>query len=78
MRKVDVPLRHMTNIIATCNVLYNIYTISKDKFDKKKWIEKAERELQNKLENMLVWERQKMKAKMTIIYEIKDIITNKK
>ena len=58
MRKVDVPSRHMTNIIATCNVLNIIYTISKDKFNKE-WIEEAVRKLQNKLENFLVIERQK-------------------
>lgn len=58
MRKVDVPSRHMTNIIATRNVLNIIYTISKDKFNKE-WIEEAVRKLQNKLENFLVIERQK-------------------
>lgn len=31
MRKVDIPLRDMIDIVATCNVLYNLYAIGKDK-----------------------------------------------
>lgn len=33
MRKVDIPLRHKTDIVVISIVLQNMCTIGKDKFD---------------------------------------------
>ena len=41
MKRGDIPLRHMTNVVAICIVLHNMCTIEKGKFDKE-WIEEAE------------------------------------
>ena len=42
MRRSDISLRYMTNIVATCIVVHNMCTIGRKKFDIE-WIEEAER-----------------------------------
>ena len=41
MRRADIPLRHMTDIVATFILLHNMCNIRKDKFDME-LIEEAE------------------------------------
>ena len=53
MRRSDISLRHMTDIVATCIILHNICTIRKDKFDIE-WIEEAERELNRRIHNRII------------------------
>lgn len=42
MRNIDMLLRHMTDIVATCIVLHNICATGKDKFYME-WIEEVEK-----------------------------------
>ena len=39
MRRSDISLRHMIDVVATCITLHNMCTIKKDKFDIE-WIKK--------------------------------------
>ena len=50
MRRSDIPLRHMADVVATCITLHNICTIGKNKFDTN-LIEKTERESSRRIEN---------------------------
>ena len=42
MRRANIPLRHMADVVVTCIILHNMCTIGKDKFDIE-WVEEAER-----------------------------------
>ena len=53
MRRTDIPLRHMTDVVATCIVLRNMCTIGKNKFDIK-WVEEAEKKLNRHIDNILL------------------------
>ena len=76
MRRVDIPLRHMTNVIATCIVLHNMFTIRNDIFDIE-WIEEVDRELNRHINNRLLRGWQEIKAKLVAIGEVKNIrLTN--
>ena len=44
MRRVDISLGYMTDVVSTCIVIHNMCTIGKDTFDIE-WIEEVEREL---------------------------------
>ena len=55
MRRVDLPLRQMIDVVAACIVLHNMRTIGNDKFDIE-WIEEAERELKRRVDNRLLRE----------------------
>ena len=72
MRRSDIPLRHMTNVIVTCIVLHNICTIGNDKFDIE-WIEEVERELSRRIENRSLREGQEMRAELAAIGEVRNI-----
>lgn len=45
MRRVDVSLRHMDDIVATCIILHNMCIIEKDKFDLE-WMGRSIKEIE--------------------------------
>ena len=72
MRRFDIPLRHMADVVATCIILHNMCTIGKDKFDIE-WIEEAERELNRRIENRSLREGQEMRVELAAIGEVRNI-----
>ena len=55
MRRIDISLRHMVDVVATFIILHNMRIIEKDKFDIK-WIEEEERILNRHIDNKLLTE----------------------
>ena len=55
MRKTDIPLRHMIDIVAICIILHNMCTIGNDTFDME-WIEETERKLNKHIDNKFLRE----------------------
>jgi hypothetical protein len=49
MKRCDVPLRSVPDLVATCIVLHNLCIIMKHGFNKS-WISEAEEQLQRKIE----------------------------
>lgn len=72
MRTVDIPLWHITDIVATCIVLHIMCMIETYKFDMK-LIEEAKRELNRRIDNKLLRKKQEMKVELTAIGEVKNI-----
>ena len=70
MKIVDISLRYMIDVVATCIVLHNMCIIGNDKFDIK-WIKEAERELNRHIDNSLL--RQKLRVELAAIDEIRNI-----
>lgn len=55
MRRVDVPLWYIVDIVATCIVQHNMYAIEKDKFDK----DRSNRDQIKKMNRKYVIEKKK-------------------
>ena len=70
MRRANIPLRHIADVIATCIILHNMCTIGNDKFDIE-WIEKVERELNRCINSKLLRKWQEIRVELAAIDEIK-------
>ena len=75
MKRVDVPLRMVPNIIASCIVLHNLCIISKDKFDKTR-IENAEKELIKRMENGGLKGGQELQGEQVSLAQVRSRIQN--
>jgi hypothetical protein len=69
LKKADVPLQHMADIIWTYIVLHNI-CIGKDGFDQG-WMKEVEKELQRWVDEETLRERQELKGERLAIVEVK-------
>jgi hypothetical protein len=72
MRRADIPLRYMADVVCTCIILHNMCTIGKNKFDME-WIEEAERELCRRINSRILREGQEMRAELAALGEVKNI-----
>jgi hypothetical protein len=72
MRRADILLRYMTDVVCTCIILYNMYTIGKDKFDME-WIEKAEKELGRRIDSRILREGQEIRVELAALGEVRNV-----
>ena len=74
MKRCDVPLRSVPDLVATCIVLYNLCITMNDGFNEN-WISEAEEQLQRKIEIGALKEWQELRCKRASIYEVKNRIS---
>jgi hypothetical protein len=68
MKRTNVLLQHMDNVVSTCMVLQNICTF--DGFDRR-WIEEDERKLQRQAKERALREGQELKGEKATILEVR-------
>ena len=77
MKGCDVSLRSVPDLVATCNVLYNLYIRMNDGFNKN-WILEAEGQLQIIIEIGTLKEGQELRCERASIHEVKSRIPYRK
>lgn len=77
MRRCNVPLRNVPNLVATCIVLRNLCITMKDNFDEDQILE-AEEQSQKIIENGDFKERQELCDERVPIFKVKGRIWNRK
>jgi hypothetical protein len=73
MKRCDIPLRMVPNLVCTCIILYNLYITMKDSFDKT-WIDEAENELAQKITNGETREGSEVRGAQAAIEEVRSRI----
>ena len=76
MRRCDVPLRMIPDIVSTCIVMHNLCITMKDGFDVD-WITEAEEQLQKRIDSGDLRERQELRCERASIQEVKNRILNR-
>ena len=69
MKRCDVPLRSVTDLIATCIILHNLCITMNDGFNEN-WILEADEQLQRKIKITTLKERQELRCERASIYEV--------
>lgn len=54
LKRIDMPLRHVLDVVAACICLHNLCIIHKDKFDEE-WTQEAERLMRCRSESDCFW-----------------------
>lgn len=70
MKRTNVLLQIMDDIVSTCMVLQNICTFGKDGFDRR-WIEEGEIFLQRQAKERALTEGQELKGERATILEVR-------
>ena len=52
MKRIDISLQHMADVVVTCIILHNMCIIENNKFDIE-WIEETKRELNRRINSRL-------------------------
>jgi hypothetical protein len=73
MKRCDIPLRMVSDVVYTCIVLQNLYITMKDSFDKT-WIDEAENELALKIVNGEAKEGSEVRGTRAAIEEVRSRI----
>ena len=74
MKKCDVPLRSVPDLVATCIVLHNLCITMNDGLNVNR-ISEAEEQLQRKTEIAALKEGQKLRCERASIHEVKNRIS---
>ena len=74
MKRCDVPLRSVPDLVATCIVLHNLCITMNDGFNEN-WISKAEEQLQRKIKIGALKEGQELRCERASIHEVKNRIS---
>jgi hypothetical protein len=73
MKRCDIPLRMVPDVVCTCIVLHNLCITMKDSFDKT-WIDEAESELAQKIANGEAREGLEVRGARAAIEEVRSRI----
>lgn len=73
MKRCDIPLRMVPDVVCTCIVLHNLCITMKDAFDKT-WIDEAESELAQKIANGEAREGSEVRGARAAIEEVRSRI----
>jgi hypothetical protein len=73
MKRCDIPLHMVLDLVRTCIVLHNLCIIMKDSFDKT-WIDEVENELAQKIANGEVREGSEVRGARAVIEKVRNRI----